>query len=165
MLIPYNREKAVAYARVWAFRRNPAYYAFDGVGGDCTNFASQCLYAGVGVMNYTHDLGWYYRTANERSAGWTGVEYFYRFLMDNERAKIGNGNGPFAVETDLDGLEMGDFIQLGNGVGDYYHTLVVVGFSGRVPLASTHSQDSYAKPLYAWHYARLRCLHILGARK
>ena len=163
MIIRYDREKAVEYAKRWAFRRNPAYYSFDGVGGDCTNFASQCLYAGVGVMNFTPDIGWYYRSLNDRGAAWTGVEYFHRFLVGNELG-IGNGNGPFAVETDLGGLDIGDFIQLGNGVGDYYHTLVVVGLSGDIPLLSSHSLDTYAKPLYAWRYARLRCLRILGAR-
>ncbi len=34
----YDREKAVAYAREWAFSRNPEYYIFDEIGGDCTNF-------------------------------------------------------------------------------------------------------------------------------
>ena len=72
--IEYNRDLAVAYARQWAFRRNPAYYDFEKIGGDCTNFASQCLFAGIGVMNYTKDVGWYYRSLADRSAAWTGVE-------------------------------------------------------------------------------------------
>ncbi len=59
-LQPYNRQAAVAYAHRWAFGRNPAYSNFDGMGGDCTNFASQCLYAGTGIMNFTPTYGWYY---------------------------------------------------------------------------------------------------------
>ena len=47
--LPYDRQKAVAYARRWALGRNPAYFDFQDLGGDCTNFASQCLYAGAGV--------------------------------------------------------------------------------------------------------------------
>ena len=46
-LIPYNRQAAVAYAHKWAFGRNPAFFDFSELGGDCTNFASQCLYAGT----------------------------------------------------------------------------------------------------------------------
>lgn len=42
----YKRNLAVAYAKKWALSRNPKYYNFDPVGGDCTNFISQCLYAG-----------------------------------------------------------------------------------------------------------------------
>lgn len=42
----YNREKAVAYAHRWAYGFNPAYGNFTDMGGDCTNFLSQCLHAG-----------------------------------------------------------------------------------------------------------------------
>ena len=38
---PYNRELAVAYAHRWAYGRNPEFFDFQGIGGDCTNFASQ----------------------------------------------------------------------------------------------------------------------------
>ena len=43
-LLPYNRRAAVAYAHKWAYSRNPAFYDFSEIGGDCTNFASQCRY-------------------------------------------------------------------------------------------------------------------------
>ena len=36
----YDRAAAVAYAHRWAFRRNPAYYDYEKIGGDCTNYAS-----------------------------------------------------------------------------------------------------------------------------
>ena len=45
--ILYNREEAVSYARKWALGRNPAYFDFQKLGGDCTNFASQCIYAHI----------------------------------------------------------------------------------------------------------------------
>ena len=63
----YDRGKAVAYAHKWAFGRNPAYYDFEEIGGDCTNFASQCLRAGGGVMNFTPTFGWYYVNAARRA--------------------------------------------------------------------------------------------------
>ena len=63
-IIPYDRAAAVAYAHQWAYRRNPNYYDYEELGGDCTNFASQCLYTGTGVMNYTPTFGWYYIDAN-----------------------------------------------------------------------------------------------------
>ena len=56
----YNRSNAVLYAMEWAFSRNPQYYNFDPVGGDCTSFVSQCIYAGSNVMNYDKINGWYY---------------------------------------------------------------------------------------------------------
>jgi len=34
----YDRAAAVAYARKWALSRNPRYYDYEDLGGDCTNF-------------------------------------------------------------------------------------------------------------------------------
>lgn len=65
-LLPYNRSAAVEYAHQWAFGRNPEFYDFSQIGGDCTNFASQCLYAGGGVMNFTPEFGWYYISPEDR---------------------------------------------------------------------------------------------------
>ena len=80
-IIEYNRRRAISYANRWALSRNPAYYDFSEIGGDCTNFVSQCLYAGSRVMNYTPETGWYYISVNERSPSWTGVEFLYQFLV------------------------------------------------------------------------------------
>lgn len=164
-VIPYDRAAAVAYARKWAYARNPAYFNFNTLGGDCTNFASQCLFAGCGVMNYEPTFGWFYRSANERTPSWTGVEYFYRFLTQNAAQPIGNGAGPFAEDVPLSRLEIGDFIQFGKLTGDFYHTPIVVGFSGDVPLLAAHTYDAYNRPLTSYRYDKIRCLHILGARK
>ena len=161
--VVYNRALAVEYARKWAFRRNPAYYNFENIGGDCTNFASQCLFAGIGVMNYTKDVGWYYRSLADRSAAWSGVEYFYNFLIGNEKG-VGDGAGPFAERVDMSGLEVGDFIQFGRATGDFYHTPMVVGFSRGVPLLAAHTYDAFNRPLTTYRYERLRCIHILGGR-
>ena len=49
--LPYNRQRAVEYAKKWALSRNPLFADFTGIGGNCTNFVSQCLYAGCGVLN------------------------------------------------------------------------------------------------------------------
>lgn len=111
-------------------------------------------------MNFTPDTGWYYRSLNDRAAAWTGVEFFYRFLMNNTA-----GAGPFAEEVPPEKLEIGDFVQLGRETGDFYHTPVVVGFSRGVPLIAAHTNDALNRPLGSYQFERLRCLHILGARK
>ena len=71
----YIRERAVEYASKWAFSRNPLFYDYTGIGGNCTNFVSQCLYAGSCTMNFTPVYGWYYLSDRERTASWTGVEF------------------------------------------------------------------------------------------
>ncbi len=95
-IIPYDREAAIAYAHQWAYSRNPSFYNYDDIGGDCTNFASQCLYAGTGVMNFTPTFGWYYIDANRKAPAWTGVPYFYNFMTRNEISP-----GPFGIEAAL----------------------------------------------------------------
>ena len=97
---PYNRGLAVAYAQRWSFERNPAYLDFSSIGGDCTNFISQCLYAGSGVMNYAPD-GWYYRSPTDRSPSWTSVEFLERFLTANQT------RGPFANLAAQPDMEIG----------------------------------------------------------
>lgn len=94
--LPYNRTAAIEYAYKWAYSRNPRYYNFDRLGGDCTNFASQCLYAGSKVMNYTPVFGWYYNSASNKSPSWTGVPFFYNFLTSN------NSVGPHATDISID---------------------------------------------------------------
>ncbi len=154
----YDRNAAFEYARRWAFKRNPKFYDFSAIGGDCTNFASQCIYAGAGVMNFTPVFGWFYKSANDRTPSWTGVEYLYNFLVGNE------GEGPFAEEAPLDKLEVGDIVQLGTGAGDFYHSPVVVRVErGRIYVAA-HSYDAFNKPLSSYSFAKARGIHILGVR-
>lgn len=160
--IMYRRDLAVEYASFWAFDRNPEYYDFQDIGGDCTNFVSQCLYAGCGVMNYTPVYGWYYINANNRSPSWTGVEFLYRFLVNNQSI------GPFAEETDISQILPADIVQLGDENGDFYHSLLVLR-TGDIPTPentyiAAHTNDAFMRPLSSYEYANIRFLHILGAR-
>lgn len=159
----YDRGSAVSYAHRWAYDRNPAFYDFSLLGGDCTNYASQCLLAGAGVMNETPLYGWYYHSADRRTPSWTGVTYFYDFLTRNL------GPGPFAREVSLEGLEPGDFVQLAVGNNPrYHHTPVVVRIQGAPSLSTVyiaaHSSDCDCRPLSTYVIGKLRCLHIEGVR-
>lgn len=142
----YNRNYAVEYAKKWALSRNPMYYDFHGIGGDCTNFASQCIYAGSGVMNYTKDYGWYYISPDDRAPAWSGVKFLYEFLTTN------NGYGPVGKDVSLNEIQLGDVIFLSNGQR-LYHTLVVTGFDtdGEI-LICAHTVDSYMRRLDSYRY-------------
>ena len=89
----YNRAAAVAYAHAWAYRRNSRYYNYEELGGDCTNFASQCLYAGSGIMNFTPTWGWYYLDADRKAPAWTGVSTSWNFLT-RTRQSVGRWGKP-----------------------------------------------------------------------
>ena len=155
---PYIRENAVAYARKYAFSQNPLFPNFAGIGGNCTNFVSQAIYAGGCVMNYTPTFGWYYISLDERSPSWSGVEYFYNFIIENA------GVGPFGRVATSDELELGDVIQLARNEEGYYHTLLVVGFDGMDILVAAQTDNAYARPLSTYTYDYARYIKILGIR-
>ncbi|GHV19628.1 hypothetical protein FACS189425_10360 [Clostridia bacterium] len=153
----YNREKAAEYAKAWALGRNPKYYNFDKLGGDCTNFISQCIFAGFGEMNYTRDTGWYFNSINDRAAAWSSVEFLHKFLTKNK------GRGPKAIEKVIDkNLEIGDIIQLSFDGNIFGHSLLVVDNNPVDPLICTHSDDSLGRPLSSYTYKKNRVLKIIS---
>jgi len=153
----YNREAAVAYARKWALGRNPVYYDFENIGGDCTNFASQCIYAGARVMNFTPVVGWYYNSVSDRTASWSGVEYLYQFLVNNKSV------GPYAHIVAQSQVLPGDIVQLGTALGDFYHSPVITAVVPEI-LVSAHTYDVLDAPLSSYSYEKARFLHIDGVR-
>ena len=156
---PYRRERAVQYAARWATMRNPLFYDFTEIGGNCTNFVSQALYAGTCMMNYTPVFGWYYITPNERTASWTGVDFLYRFLRGNR------GLGPFGEETAEETAEAGDVVQIGRDGEGFFHSMLLVGRDGDgTPLVAAQSLDVYGKRLDGYDYDFVRFIRILGVR-
>ena len=164
--IPYNRERAVEYAKKWALSRNPLFIDFTGIGGNCTNFVSQCIFAGAPVMNYTETFGWYYISPEERAPAWSGVDELYNFLVGMPAfAEENGGTGPYGVQAiEPRQVQVGDVIQLRNSEGEFYHTLIISGFSGGDVLVCAQSDDALDRPLSSYSYAGLRVIHIEGAR-
>lgn len=161
---PYYRDQAVQYANYWAFRRNPNYYSFDQIGGDCTNFVSQALFYANGVMNFTPTYGWYYISLDDRSPSWTGVTYLYNFLTTNK------GPGPFGHEIPLSQVEPGDVIQMAiKDPAEFGHTVIVTKLLSDYPdpdniLVAAHDQNSNCRPVSTYPYHMIRAIHIDGVR-
>lgn len=160
-LTPYHAEAAVRYARLWAYSRNPRFYDYELLGGDCTNFASQCLFAGARVMDYTPTFGWYYIDANRKAPAWTGVPYLYNYLV-RERA----APGPAARVTGADAAVPGDIVQLSFDGIRWAHSPVVVAVgeprSFDSILVAAHSEDADNRPLSSYDFQLVRFLHIYG---
>ena len=151
----YDRKSAVEYAQKWAFKRNPKYYNFDSVGGDCTSFVSQCIYAGSKIMNYKKHIGWYYNSSNDRSPSWSGVEYLYNFLTTNKSV------GPIAKISNKNAIQKGDIIQLKFvGKNQFSHSLLVVDRKETEIYVATHTEDSYYRALTSYNFEKIRFLHI-----
>lgn len=152
----YNREKVYEYAKKWAYSRNPQYYNYDAIGGDCTNFVSQCIFAGCNKMNYNKNDGWYYINGNNKSPSWTGVEFLYNFLIHNK------GDGPSGKETTIDKLDIGDIIQLNFDGNKFSHSLIVIQNAENInnTLVATHTFDTFGKKVLDYNFYSYRCIHI-----
>ena len=154
----YDRGKAVEYAKKWALSYNPAFYHFGGIGGDCTNYISQCLLAGGGIMNYDYINGWFYHDVARRSPSWTSVAYLQRYLLRS------SGVGPVAEICDLSEVEAGDLIQLRQNDRDFNHTLFVSDVRGGDVFVCAHSNDAKDKRLGEYLYKELMALRIIGIK-
>lgn len=149
----FIRERAVEYALKWANDRNSNYYDFTFLGGDCTNFISQCMFYGGFKMNYNLN-GWYYNSLNSRAPAWTGVNEFWNFSINNA-----SNYGVKLKPCNLSEVEIADVIQLYNGIR-YYHNLIV---SEVYPEIKVCAHDANAKnlPLRYYNFTSLRCGKIL----
>lgn len=147
----YDRELAYNYAKRWALSFNPNYYNFSNLGGDCTNFVSQCIHAGLVPMNFDR-YGWYYLSLNNRAPAWSGVNEFWNFGTSN------TGVGLKLTECDLSDLEVGDIIQLYNGER-YYHNLFVTNVDNGIRV-SAHDNPVFNTPLDSYYFRSLRCAKV-----
>lgn len=160
----YDRENAVLYARRWALDRNPLFADYTGIGGDCTNFVSQCLLAGSCVMDYTSTFGWYYISDFDRAPAWTGVEYLYEFLVgEGDFMPNGEREGVYGREVGMRQAQPGDVVQLARA-GEFYHSLIISGIERNDILVCAHSDDALDRRLSTYTYDTARFIHIDGVR-
>ncbi len=132
----YDRAKAVRYAETWWNSYNPAFPRFK---VDCTNFISQCLYAGGAPMTgYPNRAkGWWCKN-NNWSYSWA-VAHSFRWYLSGARV------GLQAVEVSSpEQLMAGDVICYDfEGDGRFNHsTIVVAKDANGMPLVNAHTTNS-----------------------
>lgn len=160
---PYNRARAVEYARRWALSRNPLFFDFTGGGGNCTNFVSQSVLAGSLIMNPTETFGWYYIDVNNRAPSWTGVREFYEFMCGlGDFAQKSEREGPYCEVVEREQVEIGDVVQLANRQGNFYHSLLISDIRNGEILICAQSNDALDRPLSTYNYTDARFLHVEG---
>ncbi|MGZ9587150.1 amidase domain-containing protein [Paenibacillus marinisediminis] len=166
--IPYRRNKAVEYAEQWWNESNPRFLAFE---VDCTNYVSQCLFAGGAPMNYTgkREMGWWFKgMVNGREAwsfSWAVSNGLNRYL-DNSTS----GLRAERVDEPKE-LQLGDIIQYDwDGNGNFQHSTIVTAFDMKgMPLVNAHTNNSRHRywdyqDSYAWTEATTyRFFHITDA--
>ncbi len=116
----YNNTAAVSYAQKYAMTPNSSYTTFS---ADCTNFSSQCLYAG-GIKQHAGITGnedcWFYKNSDNRSSTWAGVKEFQRYVTGSV-SKID------VTLSSFNSVVPGDMIHLTNSSGIATHALVITG--------------------------------------
>ncbi len=162
---PYLREKAVQYAEQWWNESNPRFLSFE---VDCTNYVSQCLFAGGAPMNYTgrRESGWWYKGMVNGSEGWS---YSWAVSNSMERLLTSSTTGLRAVAVKhASDLQLGDVIAYDwDGDGHYQHNTIVTAFDKNgMPLVNAHTNNSRHRywdyqDSYAWTEAtQYRFFHI-----
>lgn len=154
----YDRNSAVSYAKKWALSRNPRYYNFDPMGGDCTSFVSQCLFAGSKQMNYNFENGWYYNNGYDKSPSWSSVNFLYKFLTTNK------GFGPRGEVVSQSSIEVGDIAQLSFSGTTFEHSLFIVDIINvndlnQIAIAA-HTFDVLGKKIGEYSFSKIRFVHI-----
>lgn len=164
-IVPYQRIAAAKYADKWWDSANPEFLSFD---VDCTNYVSQCIFAGGAPMNYTgkRNAGWWYRGRSAKQELWS-----YSWAVSNSLhshltgSKSGLRAEPVSSAREL---QLGDVICYDwDGNGRYQHTTVVAAFSADgSPLVNAHTVSSKHRywdyrDSYAWtDRTAYRFLHI-----
>lgn len=161
-ILYYDRQKAIVYAKAWAYLRNPNYYNFDNIGGDCTNYISQCIYAGCNIMNYEKEIGWYYNSLDDRAPAWTSAKYLYNFLTRNK------GAGPYGHNSLQQNIEIGDIVQFKFDKEYFSHSAIIVKIIDRNSLdkifVASHSMDIFNKKVSSYKFTDIRFIHIDNVR-
>jgi len=153
----YDREAARAYAERHWNDPNPQYIHFD---VDCTNYVSQCLYAGGAPMNYTgvRESGWWYKGRSGGRELWSfswSVAHALQLYLSQPRR---NGLAAERVSSPRE-LTVGDVVCYDfDGDGRFEHNAIVTGADGAgMPLVNAHTVNSRSrywdyKDSYAWTY-------------
>ncbi|MFW2488296.1 hypothetical protein D2A34_08210 [Clostridium chromiireducens] len=143
----FDIEKACAYAETYALKPNPIYKSFDGIGGDCTNFMSQILYAG----GFKENSIW-----KPYTNPWIRVEDLYSYLTSQ---KLG------IKLPDDSYLDRGCLIQFYTpSIGRYFHNgFITYKLQNNDCLYCCHSYNKLNYPLseiYPHKYPKLRALKL-----
>ncbi len=173
-----DRQKIVDYAHKYAKKYNPAYRVPE-TGSDCTNFVSQCLYAGglsmqpssyrgtnPGITTTTEE--WYYYNVPSAAAdapygkavgvstSWIRVEDLYTYLAPHFEVFTSSNTKKVAQN-----LQEGYVIQGGPAMGRYEHSSIVTVKNGKFCYtAHTNDRKDRAMKHYYNAYDKFRVLKV-----
>jgi hypothetical protein len=153
----YNRKAAISYAKKHAHNPNPQYPYYDG--WDCTNFVSQCIYAGGALNDFSEDFPWWC-VDMKTSICWSVAHSFYWYILNNTQK---NSFGIKAITKSIYGdhlyddqvfdyLQIGDIIQYSWKLEKINHSTIITDFTyqngQKIPLITQHQPDHINRIFY-----------------
>lgn len=144
----YNPDNAIQYARKYALNYNTEFINFNDMGGDCTNFVSQCLFYGGLPLT---------RLWKPYLYSWITVNGLYNYLINNHYAK------EVPIDTKY---KPGSIIQFfSNTKGYFSHSgIITEALDNNDYLYCCHSYDKLDYPLsfiYPSLYQIFRVVEII----
>lgn len=123
----YDASKAVSYTNRWATSKNPSYpfYGDPGMGGDCTNFASQVLRTGGWQYTISREdkkiTSWYVSLSGKtftKSHTWSVADSLHRRLLVDPQEKSAK------MVSSVEDLKPGDVVFMVKNKAAH-HTMIV----------------------------------------
>lgn len=168
----YDGSKAASYAVSHAKSYNSDYFKHA---QDCTNFVSQCAYAG-GMPMYSSLASWgvaalksgcasgrddewfYYHKKNDNNESWSSTwsivdkdgtkDGLRRYIKKNSKNTYSKTNFKYNSSTFYQYVKAGDIVQLSSDGGDsYYHSIVISSVSGSTVYYCCHTTDRKSENL------------------
>ena len=162
----YNRSEAVNYAREWSHGRNKGYYSYGKVGGDCTNYSSQCVYAGGIPMDedwksfqyeksiwgiVLNPIAWFEN--NDRytwdvSPAWSTVSKQYEYFSNHYCGGIVEISNPDEIAEAISNnvILPGDLMYFKNNAG-LHHSVIITKVEDGMIYYAGHTNNCFDKPL------------------
>lgn len=141
----YNRANAAQFAldNSSSSSRNDDYSEFfPAFTADCQNFASQCVWFGLGGTESTSAISnknkpmitttgrkWYCSSESDKTSSWTVVGDFRNYVVSESDGKEGIYGVRYAVGNAAK-AQKGDIIQIRNSSGTWYHSYVINNVTG-----------------------------------
>lgn len=146
----YSGSDAATYAKQYANDYNDAYPSYS---ADCTNYVSQCLYAGgitmdgssTSVGTYESTTDWYciyiksvlWIRKYAVTTSWIRVSDFSSFM-----SSIATKTTHTTINSLYEACEIGDIVQLvDKNTGSAYHSIIITGRDSTSAYYSGHSND------------------------
>lgn len=164
----YRREAAVAYAERWWNEPNASYEEFE---VNCTNYVSQCIFAGGIPMDYTgrRESGWWYRGRQNNVEQWS-----YSWAVSNALQNYLSQPRSYGLRAEV--VDRPELLQLGDvicydwdGNGRFQHSTIVTAFTPEgMPLVNANTVSSRHRywdyrDSYAWtDRTQYRFFHIMN---